>query len=307
MTESSSVFRPSNPYDTLRTLEEWVSTTASHTGRSNQTAALDRSVRDKRKPPPLSAAQRTQLASRGSPRAPRASRQSNLGKRIVRQLISGLVTIILLGLAWQTYEDIETRNLIKTSLSAFTSSFETAGQQTKLSATAITQPISQPQSPTAISVGADDVKELKRQVSSVVDDIAMLRRDVEQLSTKHEELSQEIATVQASQQTLSEKVSTPPQVTASLPPAPSGSAPPQTTASLPQTRSETPRQAPVERRQTRKTTRTVVNANASKRSVVASPATETRAIGTASINEPDSVPRPPAAVPSAPETPSPLH
>ncbi len=323
MTESSSVFRPSNPYDTLRTLEEWVSVATSHTGQSNQTAALDRFARDTRKPPPLSAAQRAQLADGGSTRASRSSSQSNLGKRIVGQMIYGLVTVILCGLAWQTYEDIETRKLIKASLSAFASSFGTAEQQTKLPATAVTQPVNQPQSPVAISVGVDDVNELKRQVSSVVDDIATLRRDVEQLSTKHEQLSQEVATVQASQQNLSVKVSAPPQINASSrinasppqitasPPQITASAPqitsspPQSTTSLPQAPSESPRKAPAARRQTRKNTPTVVNANASKRSVMPSPATETREIGTASLKEPESAPRPPEPVPTATETPAP--
>jgi FtsZ-binding cell division protein ZapB len=311
MTESNSLFRPSNPYDTLRTLEEWVSASASHTGQSNQ----DRLVRDIRKPPPLSAAQRAQLADSGSTRASRSS-QSNLGKRIVGQMIYGLITVILLGLAWQTYEDIETRKLIKASLSAFASSFGTAEPQTKLPATAVTQPVNQPQSPVAISVGVDDVNELKRQVSSVVDDIATLRRDVEQLSTRHEQLSQEVATVQASQQNLSVKVSAPPQINASSqinasPPQITASAPqitsppPQSTTSLPQAPSESPRKAPAARRQTRKNTPTVVNANTSKRSVMPSPATETRAIGTASLKEPESAPRPPEPVPTATETPPP--
>jgi hypothetical protein len=284
MTESNPLFKPSNPYDTLRTLEEWVSETASHAGQSNQTAELDRRVRDKRKPPPLDAAKRAQQFRDGSPpRAPRISNDSNLRKKIVGPAICGLLTVILLGLAWQSYEDMETRKLIKGSLYAFTSSFGTTEQ--------IPRSANQPQSPTAISVGVDEVNELKRQLISVVDDIDALRRDVEQLSTKHDRLLEEIAAVKVSQQNLSEKMSSQTQIT----------------ATLPQTPSESPRRASAARRQTQKNTPTVVNANASKRPIVASPTTGT--IGTASADEPpvEPAPRPPVPLPAATETPSPLH
>jgi hypothetical protein len=291
MTESMPAFKP-QVYDTFRTLEEWVAGTTRPAKQSHQTSERDS---NQSKAPPSdaqSAKPSAQPPLGGSVGPSPTSDDSFLRRKIVGPTIGVLLIVILLGGAWQIYEDIQTRKLLKVSLAGLSSSLGTTKEEQRLPAISIPRaPDQTAEAATRSPVLVEDVNEMKQQLLSAVNDIAAIRRDVEQLSTKHEELSREVAAVKTTEQTVSEKVS-------SLN---------QPTGSLPQTPSKSHRPAPTRNQsQSRKGVPSVVNADAPKRSdVVASSPAAAAPPGTASLNE--GPPRPPLPVPTVTTTPPPVN
>jgi hypothetical protein len=291
MTESIPAFKP-EVYDTFRTLDEWFAGTTRPGKPSPQTTEMDS---DKRKTPsldPPAAIPSAQSPSSGSVGPSPTPDDSFLRKRIVGPTIGVLLTVILLGGAWQIHEDIQTRKLLKLSLAGLSSSLGTTTQEQRSPAISIPQtPGQTAQIPTGISVRVEEVNELKQQLLSAVSDIAVIRRDVEQLTTKHEQLSRQVASVQTSEQTPAGKVSSVSQPTGALPQTPSKSHGPAPTRSHSQSRKSVP---------------AVINADVAKRSdVVASSPAVAAPTGTASLNE--GPPRPPLPVPTVVAAPSPVN
>jgi hypothetical protein len=212
---------------------------------------------------------------------PAASYWPFVKKRMVRTAVGGLLTAVVVAVVWQTYRDNETRKLIKALghspviwlsspfVATERDSASAAHPGTKLSDQAA-------QTPTVMSLQADEVAELKQQLQTVVNDLAVIRRDVEQLSSKHEQMSRDIATVQANEQNVSEKIS-----------------------SLTQ-----PAPAPA-RGQPRKNVPRLVRAETPRQPDAASVPSQTSPTGTASLT--DQPPRPPLPVPTPTGTPSPFH
>ncbi len=132
--------------------------------------------------------------------------------RVVRTVVAGLFLAIGVVVAWQIYHDNQSKKLIEalahSSVIWLSSSVGSAQRVSEWSAqsNAITSDQAA-QTPTATSIEANELAELRQQVLAVVNDLAVLRRDVEQLSGKHEELSRNVETVQASLQDVGEKIS----------------------------------------------------------------------------------------------------
>jgi hypothetical protein len=221
--------------------------------------------------------------------SPTTSNELFAKKRVVRTVVGGLLIAFVVAAVWQTYRDHQTRNLIKASAYWLTSSFRATQRESRSSAQSSTKlPDRAVQTPTATSVQADEVAELKQQLLALVNDLAVMRRDVEQLSSKHEQLSRDIATVQATEQNVSEKISSLTQ------PAPTLTQPAPTLT----------RPVPA-RAQPRKSVPRVVHAETPKQPDAASLPATTSSIGTASLTE--QPPRPPLPVPAVAETPPPSH
>jgi hypothetical protein len=224
--------------------------------------------------------------------SPAGSNALFVSKRMVRTVVGGLVIAIVVGAAWQTYRDNQTRKLIgawgHSSVIWLSSSFGATQRDSGLSAQSSTKLLDQAaQTPTAPSIQANEVAEFKQQLLAVVNDLAVMRRDVEQLSSKHEQLSRDVAMAQATVQNVSEKISSLAQ------PAPTHGHPRKSVPRL--VRAEAPRQpdaAPVPPKTPRQPDAAAVPPTTSP--------TET-----ASLNE--QPPRPPLPVPTAAETPSPLR
>jgi len=132
--------------------------------------------------------------------------------RVVRTVVAGLFLAIGVVVVWQIYHDNQSKKLIEalahSSVIWLSSSVGSAQRVSELSAqsNAITSDQAA-QTPTATSIEANELAELRQQILAVVNDLAVLRRDVEQLSGKHEELSRNVETVQASLQDVGEKIS----------------------------------------------------------------------------------------------------
>jgi hypothetical protein len=211
---------------------------------------------------------------------------------MVQTVVGGLVIAIVVGVGWQTYRDNQTRKLIKawehSSVIWLSSFFGATQHDPKLSAQSSPKLSDQAaQTPTAASLQANEVAEFKQQLLAVVNDLAVMRRDVEQLTSKHEQLSQEVATVQATIQNVSEKISS------LAPPAPTHG----------HSQKSAPR--PVRAETARQPDAAPVPPKTPSQAAAASVPPTTSPTGTASLTE--QPPRPPLPVPTAPETPSPLH
>jgi hypothetical protein len=220
-------------------------------------------------------------------------------KSVVRTLVGGLFLVIVAAVAWQTYQDDQTRKLVKalahSSVIWLSSSFN-ATQGDSKSSVAKTSDLAV-QMPTATPMKANEVAEVRQQLLAVVNDLAVMRRDVEQLSGKHEQLSRDVEAVHATVQGVSEKMSSlslPVPVPVPMPaPAPTQV---QSRRSVPRlVRAEAPR---------RPSDSGVVSPKTSQQSAAAPIAPTTSPTGTPTPGE--QPPRPPLPVPSA-EAPSPIH
>jgi hypothetical protein len=219
--------------------------------------------------------------------SPVTSNELFVRMRLVRTVVGVLLIAVIVGAAWLTYRDNETRNTIKASVYRLTSSFSATPRESRTPGQSSTELSDQAaKTPTTTSVQANNVAELKQQVLALVSDLAVMRRDVEQLSGKQEQLSRDIATVQATEQNVSEKISTLTQ------PAPTLSQPAPILA----------RPAAPTHGEARKNVPRVVHPETPKQPDA--PVT-TSSIGTSSLTE--QPPRPPLPVPAIAETPSPLH
>ena len=295
MVELDPAFKSQNGDEVLRSIEEWMVQQARAAKTTNQTADKDNCGPGKGTPfsPGIAPPEPSiEPPSSGSPDRPiepsqqakNSTSASNELKRMVRVMVGVLLVGVVLGAVWQTYRDEQTRNLIKdwrhSSMSWLSYSFSATQRDSESSAQSSTKLSDQAaQRPTGASVQADEVADLKQQLLAVVNDLAIMRRDVEQISSKHEQLSRDIAAVQATEQNVSEKISSLTQ------PAPTLTQP--------------------ARGQPRKNVPKVVRAESPKQPDAASVPPKTPPTGTESLTE--QPPRPPLPVPTAAETPPPLH
>jgi hypothetical protein len=206
------------------------------------------------------------------------------------KLVVGVVLMALVvGVVWHAYRDNQTRNPIRASLYWLTSSFSATKPESRTSAQSSTELSDRTQTPIAASIRANEVAELKQQVSALINDLAVMRRDVEQLSGKQDQMSRDIATVQATEQNVSEKISSlnqPAPILTQQPPTIARPAAP----THGHARKNVPRLAPPE--------------TAKQPDAVSVPAT-TLSTGTVALTE--QPPRPPLPVPTVAETPPPVH
>ncbi|PWT82627.1 MAG: hypothetical protein C5B58_07870 [Acidobacteria bacterium] len=215
-------------------------------------------------------------------------------RSVVRTLVGGLFLVIVVAVAWQTYQDDQTRTLIKalahSSVSWLSSSLKATQRGSASSAQSVAKTSDQVvQMPTTTSMQANEVAEVRQQLLAVVNDLAVMRRDVEQLSSKHEQLSRDVETVQAIVQGVTEKISSFSQRV----PAPTQA---QSRRSVPRlVRAEITRRPPDS---------APVSPKTSQQSAAAPIPPTTSPTGTATLSE--QPPRPPLPVPTA-EAPSPLH
>ena len=308
MVELDPALKSQNGDEILRSIEEWMVQQAHATKPTNQTADINKSSPPKETPlAPSIAPPEHSIESVGSapPERPiHTSQQANISpaasselfakKRLAQTILGGFLIAFVVGVVWQTYRDNQTRNLIEawehSSVAWLTSIFSAKQRESRTSAQSSTKLSDQAaQKQTGTSLQTDEVAELKQQVLSLVNDLAVIRRDVEQLSGKQEQLSREIATVQATEQNVSEKISSLTQ------PAPTLTQPAPTLA----------RPAAPAHGQARKNVPRVVHAETPKQPDAASLPATTSSTGTVSLTE--QPPRPPLPVPTAAETPSPLH
>jgi hypothetical protein len=305
MAELDPVLKPQDADKILSSIQEWMIKQAANP--TNPSEHIDKS--EARKETPLSPSiaptepsiEPSSCVPPGRPfdssqegmSSPVASDELFVRMGMVRTVVVVLLIAFVVGVVWHTYRDNQTRNLIKASVNWLTSSFSAAQRKSKISAQSSTELSEQAQRSTATSVQADEVAELKQQVSALMNDLAVMRRDVEQLSGKQDQMSRDIATVQAAEQNVSEKISslTQPAPTLTQPaliqPAPTLARP---AAPHGQARKNVPR---------------VVHAETLKQPDAASLPATISSSGTASLTE--QPPRPPLPVPTAAETPSPLH
>jgi hypothetical protein len=307
MAELDPVLKPQDADKILSSIQEWMIKQAANP--TNPTEDIDKS--EARKETPLSpsiAPTEPSIEPSSSVPPGRPFDLSQEGKSstvvsdelfvrmgMVRTVVVVLLIAFVVGVVWHTYRDNQTRNLIKASVNWLTSSFSTAQRKSKISAQSSTELSEQAQTPTATSVQADEVAELKQQVSALMNDLAVMRRDVEQLSDKQDQMSRDIATVQATEQNVSEKIYSLTQ------PAPTLT---QTAPALIQPAPTLARPA-APHGQARKNVPRVVHAETPKQPDAASLPATISSTGTASLTE--QPPRPPLPVPTVAETPSPLH
>jgi uncharacterized protein YoxC len=242
-------------------------------------------------------------SSSASPeRSNEQSRQANsspasnefLIKSVVRTVVGGLLLVIVVSVAWQTYQDNQTRKLIKalwhSSMTKLSSSFDATPRESESLAQSGAKSDQAAQMPTATSTQVDAVAEVRQQLVAVANDLAVMRRDVEQLSGKHAQLSRDVETVEATVQGVSEKISS---LSQPVPvPAPTQA----------QSRRSAPRLVRAEAQ--RRPDAAPVLPKPPRQADAASIATTTSPTGTATLTE--QPPRPPLPVPTA-ETPSILH
>jgi hypothetical protein len=310
MVELDPAFKSQNGDKIFRSIQEWTVQQAHAAKPTNQAADMDENGAGKETPlsPSIAPAESSIESARSAPpgRPIDSSQQANSSpttsnelfakKRVVRTVVGGLLIAFVVAAVWQTYRDHQTRNLIKASAYWLTSPFRATQRESRSSAQSSTKlPDQAVQTPTATSVQADEVAELKQQLLALVNDFAVMRRDVEQLSSKHEQLSRDIATVHATEQNVSEKISSLTQ------PAPALTQP---APALTQPAPTLTRPAPA-RAQPRKSVPRVVHAETPKQPDAASLPATTSSIGTASLTE--QPPRPPLPVPAVAETPPPSH
>jgi uncharacterized protein YaaW (UPF0174 family) len=309
MAELDPVLKPQDADKILSSIQEWMIKQAANP--TNPTEDIDKS--EARKEAPLSPSiapaepsiEPSSCVPPGRPfdqsqegkSSPVASDELFVRMGMVRTVVVVLLIAFVVGVVWHTYRDNQTRNLIKASVNWLTSSFSAAQRKSKISAQSSTELSEQAQTPIATSVQADEVAELKQQVSALMNDLAVMRRDVGQLSDKQDQMSRDIATVQATEQNVSEKISSLTYQPASTltQPAPALIQPAPTPA----------RPAAPAHGQARKNVPRVVHAEAPKQPDAASLAATISSTGTASLTE--QPPRPPLPVPTVAEAPSPLH
>jgi len=216
---------------------------------------------------------------------------------VVRTVVAGLFLAIGVVVVWQIYHDNQSKKLIEalahSSVIWLSSSVGSAQRVSELSAQSNAKTSDQAaQTPTATSIEANELAELRQQILAVVNDLAVLRRDVEQLSGKHEGLSRNVETVKASLQDVGEKISS----LSSVPtPAP--------VSSQAQPRRSVPR---LVRAEAPRSDAAPVPPKTSRQPDAASVAPTTSPTGTASLTEQPPRPPLPVPVPTA-ETTSPLH
>jgi hypothetical protein len=304
MVELDPALKSQNGDEILRSIEEWMVQQVHATKPTNQTADINKSSRPKETPLAPSIAPPEHSIGAPPERPIHTSQQANISpaasselfakKRLAQTILGGFLIAFVVGVVWQTYRDNQTRNLIeaweRSSVVWLRSFFSATPRESRTSAQSSTKLSDQAaQKQTGTSLQTDEVAELKQQVLSLVNDLAVIRRDVEQLSGKQEQLSREIATVQATEQNVSEKISSLTQ------PAPTLTQPAPTLA----------RPAAPAHGQARKNVPRVVHAETPKQPDAASLPATTSSTGTVSLTE--QPPRPPLPVPTAAETPSPLH
>jgi hypothetical protein len=299
MAELDPVLKPQDADKILSSIQEWMIKQAANP--TDPTADIDKS--EARKETPLSpssapAEPSVEPSSCVPPGRPFEPSQEEKGSpvagnelfvrvRLVRTVVVVLLIAFVVGVVWHTYRDTQTRNLITASMNWLTSSFGATQRKSTISAQSSTELSEQVQTPTATPVQADEIAELKQQVLALTNDLAVMRRDVEQLSGKQDQMSRDIATVQATEQNVSERISSLTQ------PAPTQG---QARKSVPRlVRAEAPKRPDA----------APVPPKASRQPDAASVPPTTSPTGTASLIE--QPPRPPLPVPTAAETPSPVH
>jgi hypothetical protein len=299
MAELDPVLKPQDADKILSSIQEWMIKQAANP--TNPTEDIDKSEARKETPlsPTIAPAEpsiepsscvppgRSFDPSQEGKTSPAASDELFVRMGMVRTVVVVLLIAFVVGVVWHTYRDNQTRNLIKAPVNWLTSSFSAAQRKSRISAQSSTELSEQAQTPTATSVQADEVAELKQQVLALMNDLAVMRRDVEQLSDKQDQMSRDIATVQATEQNVSERISSLTQPAPTQGPA---------RKSIPRfVRAEAPKRPDV----------APVPPKTSRQPDAASVPPPTSPAGTASITE--QPPRPPLPVPTVTETPSPLH
>jgi hypothetical protein len=299
MAELDPVLKPQDADKILSSIQEWMIKQAANP--TDPTADIDKS--EARKETPLSpssapaepSVEPSSCVPPGRPfepsqeekGSPVASNELFVRVGLVRTVVVVLLIAFVVGVVWHTYRDTQTRNLITASMNWLTSSFGATQRKSTISAQSSTELSGQVQTPTATPVQADEIAELKQQVLALTNDLAVMRGDVEQLSGKQDQMSRDIATVQATEQNVSEKISSLTQ------PAPTQG---QARKSVPRlVRPEAPKRPDA----------APVPPKASRQPDAASVPPTTSPTGTASLTE--QPPRPPLPVPTAAETPSPVH
>jgi hypothetical protein len=224
-----------------------------------------------------------------------ASAAINLFGRM--KLVVGVILIaFVVGVVWHAYRDNQTGNPIRASLYWLTSSFSATKRESRVSAQSSAELSDKIQTPTATSVRANEVAELKQQVSALINDLAVMRRDVEQLSGKQDQMSRDIATVQTTEQNVSEKISSLTQ------PAPTVTQPAPTLAQQAPTLG---RPAVPTHGHARKSVPRLVPPETAKQPDAASVPATTLSTGAVALTE--QPPRPPLPVPTVAETPPAVH
>src|ERR1700734_2054417 len=202
MAELHPALKPQEADKILSSIQEWMIKQAANP--TNPAEDIDKS--EFRKDPSISPS-----VTPGRPLDPSQDGKSsrvatNLFARM--KLVVGVVLIALVvGVVWHAYRDNQTRNPIRASLYWLTSSFSATKPESRTSAQSSAELSDPTQTPTAAPMRANEVAELKQQVSALINDLAVMRRDVEQLSGKQDQMSRDIATVQATEQNVSEKIS----------------------------------------------------------------------------------------------------
>ena len=293
MAELHPALKPQEADKILSSIQEWMIKQAANP--TNPTEDIDKSEFGKDtsiSPSVAPAGPPIEPSSGVTPGRPRDPSQDGKSSPAAINLfvVVGVVLIeFVVGVVWHAYRDNQTRNPISASLYRLTSAFSATKRESRISAQSRTESSDQTHTQTATSGQANEVAELKQQVSALIDDLAVMRRDVEQLSGKQDQMSRDIATVQTTEQNVSEKISSLPQ------PAPI----------LTQQAPTIARPAVPTHGHARKNVPRLAHPETAKQPDAASVPATPLSTGTAALTE--QPPRPPLPVPTVAETPSPLH
>ena len=307
MVELDPAFNSRNGDEVLRSIEEFMAQQAHAAKPAIQTSDNCSPTKATLCPPsvaapgpsigPSSSASPERSIGQGQQAESSPASNEFLIKRVVRTVVGGLLLVMIVAVTWQTYQDDQTGKLIKvlaySSVIRLSPSLGATQRNSESSVHSVANTPDQAlQMPSATSMQANEVAEIRQQLLAVVNDLAVMRRDVEQLSGKHEQLSRDVETVQTTVLGVSEKISS---LSQPVPTPAPVSAQPQPRRSVPRlVRAEAPRRSDV----------APVPPKTSRQPDLASVAPTTSPTGTASLTE--QPPRPPLPVPTA-ETPPPLH
>jgi hypothetical protein len=140
---------------------------------------------------------------------PRSDYRRAVGKRLVRTVVFGVLTGLMVGaaFAWHFYGDVHSAHKVDTGDMASKTS-DRVSTQDQAALPTLDQAAAAPVHPPAqVSVATGSSPEMQDQLGTIASDVAVVRRIVERLSEVQEQVALDIATLQKSNQNASQKTS----------------------------------------------------------------------------------------------------
>lgn len=190
-----------DPAKALRSLKEWVA----------QKALVDRkasSGENSNVSPSISASGPSIVPKQRAIGEKISDGRPSRGRRVFRTFASGVVVAALVAVAWQAFQDKDTKKNLRAWGRAPLTWLSTLSGQNLVGqnlATA-TGPKSMERVEGSTSVGADASPEMQSQLRAAVNDLAIIRQTLQQIASKQEQMAQDIAALQAVGRDINQRV-----------------------------------------------------------------------------------------------------